>query len=606
MKTPLLLAAAFAVSVALASDIEIESTQREPCTIHAWVRAEDLAPDHVSRGELRIKVPRAECANQIASVALRLQLDEFGEVKFLKQGAVLPEVQSSNKSVSAGYTDWVGSDVVYDYRAHDEGLTDPELWTIKAEERHAWTTEATLIENNPDLSQPIVTPFSVAVPAVNYPPAVNRYVYRRSPISRHTSSDLGYRYIAAVTFTDGRTEDVLAGHTTFVPSPPASIKVAPISWNVTFMDFTCNREDDSPASKKHAEELERCLPEAKRSVFIAEITLEEGTVVQKSRPLKGRVTVRSISNGSTTMSNIYVHLVTQTTNQWAQNQAAAGGDVQFFNATSGACQQSSGHRALDPESINFAHVFRKKDDDWTVNFHHLSVNGPLTPAQPYLDFEFEVPLDTPVDFALYYADIKNLLQFDLTVQYSSDAAKCIYPRSLMQPEDENVDDATRTEEGLWDTYTRVSVEVAQPARWGGSLSLRATVPVTVVGSTSPVPAAAHYLTPGVAAPVLRRGAQHKIPASFPVANPVFTAEALVNTSARLMQPGSTNRYQPFTNLTLHNTKYPDPTENYRGGSYAGVLWKKKVVAEERGIWPLRPGTEVVDGADAQQPFFTTP
>ncbi|KAJ6581812.1 hypothetical protein B0H19DRAFT_890359, partial [Mycena capillaripes] len=51
----------------------------ELCTVRAWVRAEDLSPDHVSRGELRIKVPRAECANQIASVSLRLQLDEFGE-----------------------------------------------------------------------------------------------------------------------------------------------------------------------------------------------------------------------------------------------------------------------------------------------------------------------------------------------------------------------------------------------------------------------------------------------------------------------------------------------------------------------------------------------
>ncbi|KAJ7696429.1 hypothetical protein B0H17DRAFT_893479, partial [Mycena rosella] len=51
----------------------------DPCEVRAWVRAEDLSPEHVSHGELRIKVPRAQCTQQIASVALRLQLDEFSE-----------------------------------------------------------------------------------------------------------------------------------------------------------------------------------------------------------------------------------------------------------------------------------------------------------------------------------------------------------------------------------------------------------------------------------------------------------------------------------------------------------------------------------------------
>jgi hypothetical protein len=47
-------------------------------------------------GELRIKVLQAHCANSIASVALRLQLNEFGEVKHLRDGAVIPEIQKSD------------------------------------------------------------------------------------------------------------------------------------------------------------------------------------------------------------------------------------------------------------------------------------------------------------------------------------------------------------------------------------------------------------------------------------------------------------------------------------------------------------------------------
>ena len=101
------------------------------------------------KGELRIKVPREECANQIASVTLRLQLDEFGEVKFWKSGAVLPEILPSNHTAPVGPADWMGSNVVYDYQAYDDGLSDPELWTVKAEERRAWMTEATLLDNNP-------------------------------------------------------------------------------------------------------------------------------------------------------------------------------------------------------------------------------------------------------------------------------------------------------------------------------------------------------------------------------------------------------------------------------------------------------------------------
>ncbi|KAJ7765504.1 hypothetical protein DFH07DRAFT_737622 [Mycena maculata] len=57
------------------------------CEVQAWARAEDLHPDHVSHGgldrkkniatnELYDKVRQAHCADRIASVTLRLRLDE--------------------------------------------------------------------------------------------------------------------------------------------------------------------------------------------------------------------------------------------------------------------------------------------------------------------------------------------------------------------------------------------------------------------------------------------------------------------------------------------------------------------------------------------------
>ncbi|KAJ7848697.1 hypothetical protein B0H13DRAFT_2674949 [Mycena leptocephala] len=113
MKTPLVLCLFVAFGVSHASKIETIDTQPEPCAVRAWVHAEDLSPDHISRGELRIKVPRAECVHQIESVALRLQLDEFGEFKFLKKGAVLPAVNQS-----------AGGRVLYDNQA----LYEPFKW----------------------------------------------------------------------------------------------------------------------------------------------------------------------------------------------------------------------------------------------------------------------------------------------------------------------------------------------------------------------------------------------------------------------------------------------------------------------------------------------
>ncbi|KAJ7312402.1 hypothetical protein DFH08DRAFT_1087614 [Mycena albidolilacea] len=288
--------------------------------VRAWVRAEDLSPDHVSLASSESST-RVECANQIAFVALRLRLDEFGEFKYLENGTVLPAVQPTNQSAPDGYTDWGGSDIVYDYKAHDDGLGDPELWTVKAEERRAWTTEATPVDNNPDLSQPFVVPFrvTVAVPAVNYPPVFKAFSSIRSSRSvfRHSSSDLGYRYIAVVRFVDGHTEDVLAGHTTFVPSSQGAVQRAPLTQCTAFEDPDCKR-DDTPASKKRAEDLERCLPESQRSAFIAEIQLEEGNIVHKGQPLKGRVTVHNIKAGSTVISGISVRVQTLLSDHWAQ------------------------------------------------------------------------------------------------------------------------------------------------------------------------------------------------------------------------------------------------------------------------------------------------
>ncbi|KAK7012840.1 hypothetical protein R3P38DRAFT_1561307 [Favolaschia claudopus] len=143
------------------------------------------------------------------------------------------------------------------------------------------------------------------------------------------------------------------------------------------------------------------------------------------------------------------------------------------------------------------------------------------------------------------------------------------------------------------------------------MTLDAKVPLTIVSAGPSDQSIAHYLSPDVAvAPVLRSGLQMDMPASFPTMKPLIIVEDIANTSARLMQPGSTDPIQirqQLMNINRINSRfnYPDPTKGYRGGNYVGVLWKKKIVAEERGIWPLR-NEPVVDEGNDQRPLSVAP
>jgi hypothetical protein len=105
------------------------------------------------------------------------------------------------------------------------------------------------------------------------------------------------------------------------------------------------------------------------------------------------------------------------------------------------------------------------------------------------------------------------------------------------------------------------------------LTLWAEVAITVVGSVPPVHPVEHYPLPGALAPVLWSGAQVQMPDMFPVAQPIFTEEALTNTSAWLMQVGSTDPFlrQQFMNMTRLRQRDSHPTKDYRGGNYVGLL-----------------------------------
>ncbi|KAF7361156.1 hypothetical protein MSAN_01147400 [Mycena sanguinolenta] len=563
-------------------------TGSSDCTVQAWVRAEDLAPSYVSHGELRIKVWQAHCADKIASVALRLQLDEFGEVKHLRQDAVIPEIKKADNQtlpddlVSLGYfrASDLANEVVYDYGPYDKAMSDPEIWVVHAQERRAWSTEVTLFENNHNFSRPLVKPFIVGSPAVNFPPSFKSSRQRTSSglHQRHVYSDLGYHYIAVVNFTDGRTVDLRAGYTTFLPTfrKPSA---APFNWNGTFAEPE-NCEKDLPQTRKMLDDMERCLPADLRSVFVAEVTLEDGNAIHRGSPLKGRVTVRA-TNGSTEMSDISVFPFLAETFHWPVERATTGGDPDF-NAL--ICHWR-GFRSSEAISVDsYSYLFKTTDgkDPFSFPNDYPGGYGLLTEAKPYLDFELPIPTTTIPDFPSYYNSMVTALSIQLTVSYSLDAAKCILGADRFKRYTRDVEDERtakdRLEEGLWDSYTPVYEEEVHvdSTLWMRSLILKTIVPIVVPGDISEQPVE-HYLTPGQPSPIILSSLADGV--VFLPAQPVIIEEPLADTSARLMNSeGTFDPYQSWRITTYHEV--PDPAAQYNQGDYAGLLWKKKLAAEE--------------------------
>ncbi|KAJ6495180.1 hypothetical protein C8R45DRAFT_1133466 [Mycena sanguinolenta] len=550
ISTATLLVAAAAASL-LPQDA---STGSSACTVEALVRAEDLAPDYVSHGELRIKVWQPHCADSIASVALPLELNEFGEVKHLRPGAVIPEIKKTDNQT---------------------------LWHDTGGKRHgrgfmafAW-----------HFSRPLVKPFIVASPAVNYPPSTAynyRYIDSLSLFKRHAYSNLGYHYTAIVNFTDGRTVHLPAGHTTFRPTSTRPLAPTPSSWNQTFSMHHETCTADLPQNKEALDRREKCLPESLRSSFIAEITLEDGNVVQRGQPLKGRVTVHA-TNGSTKMSGISLSFYSAYYPSWGIERATTGGDPDFYQFL---CQYSHASEIISADYSSY--LFNEEESQNRCG---------------------------PTLFVILRHQ-HGALALGLTVVYPRDAADCVRGVEKVNEYDRPNDDLDlmlQTEERLWNSYTPINAiipsEPSEPSDrlWERSLYLQAVLPLDVLGDISERQID-HYLTPGLPSPILFTSPPPDLVGSS-FARPVITEEPLADTSARLMpSKGTFDPYQYGRDWDFADYDWPeaapDPAAHYNEGNYVGLLWKKKVIAEEKGILPKTSAPQAQGNeGDSQRAFY---
>lgn len=438
-----------------------------------------------------------------------------------------------------------------------------------------------------DYSRPHVVPFGVAIPNVNFPPGTGRSGFSSYLGSVHEAgSQHHYLYIAVVTFAGGRIVKVPAGFTTFLPTPADLPPATPFVSNITFKEDNCNQGIDWPSMQ---------LP-----VFRAQATLEGGNVVRQGHSsislwhinqasdsfylfsgdrVKGRVVIDRMTSGSSTVQSISASFRSERDDRWAKAQATSGGDTTTF--TSGTCFPSS----FEERSYSCHHSFIFRDDNGCgtrgildpafVSFPRVNT---LNEEKPYLDFELNVGENMVRDFRTYYATYETYLQIELGILYAPDVGHCMFGEMDGEPLIDDTDDMDLVEEGLWDDGTPVGM-AKRSQRLGPSNYLVAKIPITLLGAHHPAAlptssAPIHYLTPGVASPLILTPPFPPIEhIKFPQSQPVIIHVPVDNIIQRL--PLSASATEGVWNSIV------DPNRNYYSMPYTGLLWRKKIEHADR-------------------------
>ncbi|KAF8434604.1 hypothetical protein L210DRAFT_3649099 [Boletus edulis BED1] len=195
------------------------------CTAQAWVRAPDLAPDTIVRGDARVKIS-AECPD-VETVLLGLRLKERSFVKALRsqadrewmRSAPLRHIDMQQTSPWAFPQTRVPNRI--DDVKFDESLADKELWLVREEERVVFeTTRVIHMEEGPIEDRVVVQEFAVLVPSTNFPPALDYsnpgFIINRRSIETIDVESI-YEYFIRISFANGTTEHMSAGFTGFQP-----------------------------------------------------------------------------------------------------------------------------------------------------------------------------------------------------------------------------------------------------------------------------------------------------------------------------------------------------------------------------------------------------
>ena len=187
---------------------------------------------------------------------------------------------------------------------------------------------------------------------------------------------------------------------------------------------------------------------------------------------------------------------------------------------------------------------------------------------------------------MHYIDVESFLKVRVDIPFPLEVRACLNPQQDAPP----ASDAEQVEELMWDAYT----PVGQSAPYNlPTYQLSAKFPITIWGdrklsTNTPSALPRHYLDPeGTPSPVLLAAAPASLAeVAFPMSHPKISAKPVEEIARRML--AAPMRF-PFGGNSSAGC-----TNDYYEGSYAGVLWEKKVIAgtREASPAPIAEGSQV--------------
>ncbi|KZV86058.1 hypothetical protein EXIGLDRAFT_841067 [Exidia glandulosa HHB12029] len=241
----------------------VEEPEPTPCTVKAWVRAEDMKPNAVSHGELKVKVVQP-CTDQVESVSIRLRLDEMSELSIM-----------ANTTSDGDFWDF-------------SGATPSQEWTTTKHKRSAFRVEKTLSADgslkSENWAEGVVFPFTVVSPNVNYPPAIFPLMFNGyNTESQRSSVGRLYRYIASVKLVtesgQSRTAEAPAGFSAFRPIEHAHKTTEDLPFQTSITAVETNRRWNIRCEEDSESEANSTCADTSPATLGLTVTLPEGTTL---------------------------------------------------------------------------------------------------------------------------------------------------------------------------------------------------------------------------------------------------------------------------------------------------------------------------------------
>ncbi|KAF7979331.1 hypothetical protein HWV62_42745 [Athelia sp. TMB] len=550
----------------------------------AWVRAEDLIPSALLNGDLRIKV-NPSCAQEIASVALQLQLDEYAEVKFPRRGAVMPTAPICGNSTCKDEGQWWRMNGLPDSDSersrYQDALRDPELWDIQAEERTAWDSAVTLHEGPFEYLRPLVVPFVVAMPHVQFPPGYKvSSVFYNDLQSNVTSAKHVYRYTALVTFSNGRLTKVPAGYTTFHPTPP-SASAQPKSFANVTLSYDERRDGWLGACGSFWSAEDRA------EEHTVQIDLAGGSIYHHGDMIRANVT---FYDNTSSISSLWASIGQERNQKWARARAEASGSDAF--SAGYRDEHNFGFDLISTSSCRYNYIFGTEDH--RCSFRKDDFKRLDTASFQVVGFHLKVDENVVPNFQMHYTDVESFIKITVDIPFPLAVQTCLNPQQDAPP----TSDAEQAEELMWDTYSPVGRSALYDLLTY-EYQLSARIPITILpdgkfSTDTPSEPPRHYLDPeGTPSPVLLTAAPASLAeVAFPMAHPTISAKSVEEIAQRMLDaPVRVSHFDEFS---------AGPADDYYAGSYAGVLWEKKVIA---GIREQSPATTEETQVQGEKSWF---